>query len=340
MKKDLIYTYTNGMSHKDWLQFRKNGFGASEIGGVLGLSPYTSPLEIFYDKISDSIGEKYENLAMFLGTETEAFIAKLHQYWDGDEESMITNYRNNNVVRKNRRVNAYIQNPKWEHLLVSLDRKITSYKKNGELFPEEVLEIKNMSGFVKNQWEYGIPPMYMAQLQQQLLVTNIQFGELALMIDGRNFEVHRFERNDEFCEHIINRSTDLWNKITEARKLQEQKIDAELNFNQKLVNEINQEIISLEPEVDNSISLSHFLSDKYKNGTEGEKVGSFEELEWAIKHKELKNEVKEKQKEITLFENKLKHSMKDIEVLNFQDDGKVHWSNSKNGRRIFRNRIK
>lgn len=340
MKSELIYTYTRDMTNEDWLKFRKRGFGASEIGAILGLSEYTSALQIFYEKINPSIGYKFENIAMFMGNETESFIGKLHQYWDGDEESMIRNYRNGNIVRRNQRVNAYIQNPKWEHLFVSLDRKINRYKKDGIWQDEEVLEIKNMSGFVKQKWEHGIPPSYMAQVQQQLLVTDLTHGELAIMIDGRNFEVFRFERNDEFCNHIITQSTDLWQRIKKAKSLKTQLYEAELNFNQRLQNEIKEEIINLEPDVNGTISLNDFLNDKYKKGTSGERIGTYNQLEWAKKHKALHEQKKSLETELRMYENKLKNSMKDIEVLNFQDDGKVYWTNTKSGRRYFRNKIK
>ena len=62
MRSDLIYTFTHDMSNQDWLAFRKQGFGASEIGAILGLSEYKSALEVFYDKIEPTINFQFENI--------------------------------------------------------------------------------------------------------------------------------------------------------------------------------------------------------------------------------------------------------------------------------------
>ena len=108
---NLIYTSTAEMTPEQWLGFRKCGLGASEVGAVMGLSQYKSNVELFYDKIGQGLGFSVENIAMFMGTELEQFIANLWQFWDGTEAGMIENFRNQNKVRKMQRVNAYIQNP-------------------------------------------------------------------------------------------------------------------------------------------------------------------------------------------------------------------------------------
>ena len=121
---NLIYTSTAEMTPEQWLGFRKCGLGASEVGAVMGLSQYKSNVELFYDKIGQGLGFSVENIAMFMGTELEQFIANIWQFWDGTEAGMIENFRTQNKVRKMQRVNAYIQNPKFPWLFVSLDRKM------------------------------------------------------------------------------------------------------------------------------------------------------------------------------------------------------------------------
>ena len=120
---NLIYTSTAEMTPEQWLGFRKCGIGASEVGALMGLSQYKSNIELFYDKIGQGLGFNVENIAMFMGTELEDFIAKMWQYWGGSEASLIDNFRKGTKVRKMQKVNAYIQNPKFPWLFVSLDRK-------------------------------------------------------------------------------------------------------------------------------------------------------------------------------------------------------------------------
>ena len=52
-----------------------------------------------------------------------------------------------------------------------------------------------------------------------------------------------------------------------------------------------------------------------------------------------KEQLKTLEFEVREAENKIKHSMKDVEVLNFGKEGKIFWTNSKTGSRIFRNKI-
>ena len=63
---NLVYTSTVEMSPDDWLGFRGRGIGASEVGYIMGLSPYKSNVELFYEKIGEKLGYNLENIAMFM----------------------------------------------------------------------------------------------------------------------------------------------------------------------------------------------------------------------------------------------------------------------------------
>lgn len=340
MNRDLIITSTKEMSFKEWLQFRKRGIGASEVGSVLGLSEYESPMSVFWEKTSLNIRQKTENFAMFLGKFSEDFISDLWEYWEGDDQTLIANFNSGKKVRRNQKVNGYIQNPKWDWLFVSLDRKINKNFFRGKEYGEGNLELKNMSSFEVQKWEFGIPSNYLIQVQTQMGVCGFDYGELAILENGRNLVVHHFEFNKEIFEQIIDQTHDFWQLVLKGRELRTRIFEAEKGFNQRLVNELKAELDSIEPSPDGSDAVSAFLSEKYKKGTAGERLGTSEERSLAIKHSEVKKTIKELEKKSQLYENQLKNSMKEIECLNFGEDGKVYWSNSKNGSRIFRNNTK
>ena len=54
---------TKDMTHEEWLQARKSGIGGSDAGAICGLNPYTSPLAVYQDKVSETVEEK-DNEAM------------------------------------------------------------------------------------------------------------------------------------------------------------------------------------------------------------------------------------------------------------------------------------
>ncbi len=51
MKSKLIQVSTIDMTDDQWYEFRDSGIGASEGSTVMGLNPYKSSIELFYEKI-------------------------------------------------------------------------------------------------------------------------------------------------------------------------------------------------------------------------------------------------------------------------------------------------
>ena len=47
-----------GVKRNEWLNLRKTGLGGSDAGAVCGLNPYSSPLQVFYDKTSEEVQDK------------------------------------------------------------------------------------------------------------------------------------------------------------------------------------------------------------------------------------------------------------------------------------------
>ena len=340
MKSSLTVISTEGMTNKDWLHFRTRGLGASDIGAVLGFSDYCSPMQKFDEKISLNPKPRFENLMMFLGKRAEALNAEMWEYWDGSVEGMMNNYYSGRKVRRCRKINAYVQNPKYDWLFVSLDRIINKHVDKGRSFGEGALELKNLSSYEVQKWEEGIPTSHLLQVQTQMLVCEFDYGELAVKQDDRNYIVYPFEKNKEICEQIVEQTHDFWQNVKEARKIQTQIFHAKQNFNQKLVEDLMFKLQELEPEPTGDDSVSDFLSEKFRKGNKGERQGTEIELELAKTHAEKKAELKVIERQIRESENKLKNSMKDVEVLSFGKEGKVSWSNTKIGSRVFRNQIK
>lgn len=335
MNSSLQFISTNGMSETDWLAYRSSGLGASEISAVLGLNPYKSSIELFYEKIGMYPKISIENIAMFMGTEQEAFVANLWQYWGGNEESLIENYRNKNLIRKCQRVNAYVRNPEYPHLFVSLDRKIN---KHGDK-DEGALEIKTISGYEADKWEGGIPPSHIMQLQTQLMVCMFDYGELAVLRDGRRFEVFQFEKMQSVCDTIAEKTAEFWERVETAKKLVNGEFEARRGFKYKLADELKAEIEQLEPDPDGSQSYANYLKEKYKT-SRGERIGIITDKENARLAKSVSEQIKKLTEEKTEYENRLKKSMGEVQTLDLGVNGKVHWSVDVKGGRRFLNKYK
>lgn len=340
MKKqinNLIYNSTTDMTAEDWLKFRKQGIGASEVGYILGLSPYKSNVELFYEKISPKIRQYEDTVPTFMGRYMEDVIADLWQYWESDQLQLQRNYNAGKKVRTMQRVNAYIQNIKYPHLFVSLDRRINKYDSRGN----GCLEIKTLGGYEANKWEAGVPPQYIAQINTQMLVTGWKFAELAILEDGRYLTVYPFKPHKAITAEIIKQTSEFWERVQRARIALTQKFEASRNFNTRKVRELEEELQRLEPDPDASVSLADFLKEKYRNPEpESERVGTLEEYGHAQKHLILKAQAKELQSEILLHENSLKTAMQETERITFGTGGSVLWKADASGARRFKNMVK
>jgi putative phage-type endonuclease len=335
MNRNLEFIDTRNMSFEDWLRYRKSGVGASETGAILGLSDYKSVLELFYEKIAEGIGYNVENIHTFMGKELEDKIAELWQYWDGSEESMIENRRADRIIRRCQRVRAYVRNPKYPWLFVSLDRKINKHAGK----PEGALEIKTIMGYEAKKWEAEIPPYHVVQVQTQLLVCEFAYGELAILKDGRRFDVVPLEARKKIFNAIIEKTYDFWQRVEKARGIVNQQFEARRNFNQRAVNELAAQLVELEPPPDNSEAYADFLKKQFNVIKEGAIQGTLTDLEEAKKHAKFSQQIKQLNDKRRLHENRLKSAMRDGEKLDFGASGYVSWKPDVNGDRRFLNKI-
>jgi putative phage-type endonuclease len=328
----ITFVATKDWPEDKWLKYRKNGVGASEIGIVLGLSSYQSSIGLFYEKISMEVAPKVENIFMFMGKQQEDFIATLWQYWDGSEESMILNYYAGKIIRQCKEEKGYIRNSDYPQLFVSLDRII--------MYAREVLECKTISGYESNKWVSGIPPSHLVQVQGQLMVTTGDAGEIAILKDGRRFEVFRFERNDAVCATIHDRTADFWKRVLRGREIAGLILDANQKFNLRIVEELTEELHSLEPPPDGSDAYQEYLKDRFKIDNGLELIGSGEMFESAVKHRDYGDRIKELQEYQRKEQNYLCREMGDKNTITFGDNGTVTWKADSKGTRRFHNGIK
>lgn len=335
MKSHLIIVPTADMTREQWLQYRMSGIGASEVGSIMGLDDYVSSLELFFYKIGDAPKMDVEKMAQFMGREQEDLIADMWQYWDGSEETMIANYRADKVVRKCRRINAFVRNPKFPWLYVSLDRVINKHAQR----EEGNLELKTITKWEADKWVGGMPVKWVTQVNTQMVVPEFDYGEIALLEDNRRFDVLPFEISATICEQILSRTKDFWDRVVTARKLVTEKYEAIRLFNQRRVDQLNQQIDKLAPEPDGSLAYADYLSQRYKMKVSNERRGTQQELIWARLHNMYTAQAKECQEKARRMESELKLAMAETTALDFGADGKLYWSKQQD-RRVFRNKVR
>lgn len=326
----------------EWLVSRLKAIGASEVGLIVYGNSFSSNLELFYEKIG---APKYriENIRMFLGKETEELSRKMWMYYDGTEQSVVDNIRAGRKIKDAVNLNATAFNDLYPHLAVTPDSEILPYGKYANM-GKGTLEIKNSTSWYLNTFENGLPPDNVMQLCTQMMVAEYDYGELFYFIDNVKFQCHDVLRKDtkNIEEIILAHTVPFWDNVLKARPLYNQLFEAQRNFNQRLMGELQNEIARLEPPAQNTTGYLNFLSQKYKDKMAGMGIieGNDIQLEIARKHRELAKQIDEIVEKKTKFEIELKHILGDHNTLNFGKNGKVTWGENKNGSRIFLNKVK
>ena len=171
---------TVGLEKEEWLKYRKQGITGTDAGAIVGLNPYVSAFKIYQDKVTDEI-EDIDNESMRQGRDLEAYVAKRFEEQTG---------------KKVKRANAIYYNPQHEWMLADFDRLIVGEKAG--------LECKTVNAYSADKWKDGkIPLHYQLQVQHYLAVSGYECWYIAALIFGREFIVHKIERDEEMIHDLI-----------------------------------------------------------------------------------------------------------------------------------------
>ena len=318
--KHLELIPTASLSEAEWqslrLSFvRKGMVGGSDAGTLLGLNPYKSPINMYYQSIGQGDLPNIMNAAMLHGKQLEDYVAKCWQYYDGTDEGWVANTIANNKIKRYKKLRAIAINPKYPHLFANLDGIITKHPTYGR--KHGILEIKTISGYSADSYEGGIPPSYLLQVQHYMLVTEMKWAEICYLKDGRHLGVVTFEADKELQDRILFAAEDFHNRVQAARDA-----IALLEGDDAL-----QAATEFEPDADSSKAFDAFMSERHKARAEEITMrGTDEHEQWARQYVDLSGNIKELEKEKQLYQNKLKQVMEKEGATNLiLPNGSITW---------------
>ena len=332
----------------EWYEFRKNGIGGSEMGTVAGLNKYDTAARLYYEKIGSIEPRRDENESMFWGTELEQQIANKWQYYDGTDNGYIENYRNNKIIRTCRSVNGYVTNPDYPWLFASVDRLID--KKNGfnlitgePLQQEAILECKNMGLMMAQAWADGLPIYHLAQVHVYFIVLELDYAEIAILVDGRKLRVEKIERDEKLCDTIIRISKSFWyDRVVPAKEAYENRQIAEINGNFKAIEDAETIIQMREPDPDHTEAYKEFMEERFAKERETTK-GTMELWALAKRYNFINALVARANKDKDTIKNIFRKYMvsSGSEAIDFESSGYVSWAQRKNQKnRTLTNNVK
>lgn len=178
---------TTKITHEEWLKYRKMGITGTDVGSIVGMNPYKSALQVFLDKTTENI-ESFDNESMRQGRDLEQYVCERFTEETG---------------KKVRRLNAICVNDDYPFMLADFDRVLVAERVG--------LECKTVSAYSADKWKNGkIPLHYQLQVQHYLAVSGYDAWYIATLILGKNFIVHKIERDEDLIQNLIKIEKRFW----------------------------------------------------------------------------------------------------------------------------------
>ena len=192
---------TVNMSEDDWLKWRTTGIGGSDAGTVLGVNPYRTARELYYDKrgIKPVVPKDSEKLPFRWGHALEGVVAE-----EFSRQSGLVVFETGEMY----------QHPLHPMMQANVDRIIE--------FPDGtlgILECKTASPDSKIKWDNGkIPESYEWQVRHYLAVMNLDVAYIACLFENNSqtMAIRRIDRDFEKEQQLINAEENFWNNYVLA----------------------------------------------------------------------------------------------------------------------------
>ena len=188
-----VLVETEGLTKEQWLRYRKQGIGGSDVASLLGISKWKSEIELWLDKTNQTNEPHVENEAMQWGTIMEPII-----------RNHFAEVTGKTVVE----LKAMLQHPEHPFMLADVDGVTVDDAGN-----PAILEIKTASEFKRSEWEEDVPAYYQTQIQHYLCVTGIKKAYCVVLIGGNSFKIYEVDADDEIQAMLIAVEKNFWNKV-------------------------------------------------------------------------------------------------------------------------------
>lgn len=179
----------------DWLEARRTGIGGSDVAAILGLSRWSTPLDVYLQKRGETPSTP-DNNAMRWGRYLEPAVRQAY----ADETGRVV-----------RVPEAMLRHPRHEFMVANIDG-FSGDREAGDL---RLFEAKTAR--VATDWgEPGtdeIPQAYMLQVQHYMIVTAAPVTDVAVLIGGSDFRIYEVPADRELQDMLIEAEAEFWLRV-------------------------------------------------------------------------------------------------------------------------------
>ena len=176
----------------EWYEWRRGGIGASEAAQVLGISPWGTPYELFLEKTGKVVKPDFQSTAMKRGVEFEdGALLELETELGQDIDTTHTLF----------------EHPEYRFIRASVDGMLN----------DAVVEIKVPGPAQYEAMKKGLPDYYMAQVQQQMLVTGKDRAIFYVWSPEHGGYIHEVAADENWHRRIIEAETAFWDAVQKGQ---------------------------------------------------------------------------------------------------------------------------
>ena len=177
-------------TREEWLAERRTGIGGSDVAAIMGVSPWTSPLQVYLEKRGE-LPPQPDNDAMMFGRLLEPIVRQV--YADRTGHSVTVPGR-------------AVRSARYPWLLANFDG-LTDHPR--------VYEGKTARH--RDGWgEPGsgdIPLGYLLQVQHYMIVSTLSVTDVAVLFGGSQFECYTVEADRELQDMIVDETHAFWQRV-------------------------------------------------------------------------------------------------------------------------------
>lgn len=199
-----VLTPTAGLPREEWLEFRRKGIGGSDAACVLGISPFRTGVDLYYDKLGIPIEDDEENwVAKEVGTRLEELVARIFEKKTGLK-----------VFQKK----FMFRHPDHPWMLADLDYLVE--------LPDgstAILECKTTNYSAHGKWEYDgkpiVPEYYEAQGRHYMAVMDLNRVYFCCLYGNNEDEaiIRRIDRDRKYETELIALEENFWLNHVQAK---------------------------------------------------------------------------------------------------------------------------
>ena len=200
----LVLADTANLARPDWLELRRKGLGGSDAAAVLGISPFRTARDLYYDKLGVVTADDQANwVALEVGNLLEPLVARIFEAKTG-----LKPYQ-----RK-----CMFQHPLYPWMLADLDYLVD--------LPDgttAILEIKTTNYNAKDKWWYNgaeiVPVYYEAQGRHYMTVMNLNRVYYCCLYGNNEDEaiIRHIDRDMDYEAELIALEGEFWHENVQAQ---------------------------------------------------------------------------------------------------------------------------